>query len=220
MANAIRSSPRTSLTLLADRTGGFLIDSTNDLGAAFRAIDQDRRFHYLLSYSPKNAEFNGEWRSISVRVPSRDVQIRARSGYLAVRSPSAIPLLAYEGRAIADLERKPSPTELPLRVGAFVFLQEKGDARLAIVAATATGLMTFETTATGFRTDFTLLAQLRDAAGEVVRRGSQPYRLSGPLADRDRAAAGEVIFYRQPTLPRAATRSTWWLTTRWLGRPA
>jgi len=46
-----------------------------------------------------------------------------------------------------------------------------------------------------------LLAQLRDAAGEVVRKGSQPYRLSGPLADRDRAAAGEVIFYRQPTLP-------------------
>lgn len=201
MANAIRSSPHTSLTLLADRTGGFLINNTNDLGASFHTIDQDRRFHYLLSYTPKNTDFNGEWRSIIVKVPAREVQIRARSGYVAIQGSSQIPLLDYEGRAIADLNRRPPPSQLPVRAGAFVFPQPKGESRLAIVATTSAGLMAFDTTAAGFRTDFTLLAQLRDAAGDVVRKGSQPYRLTGRLADRDRAAAQDVIFYRQPTLP-------------------
>ena len=51
------------MSLLADQTGGFLIDDTNDLAAGFRRIDLDRRFHYLLTYTPKNADFNGEWRS-------------------------------------------------------------------------------------------------------------------------------------------------------------
>jgi VWFA-related protein len=204
LEDALRKDPHTSLTMLARDTGGFLIDNTNDLAAAVRRIDQDRRFHYLLTYTPKNNDFNGEWRTITVKVPSRpDLQIRARSGYLAVRTPGAIPLLAYEGRAVADLERAPPPAELPVRAAAFAFPQPNGDPRVAIVAETTASAMTFDTSAAGdqFRTDFTLLARLRDAGGEVVRKASQPYRLTGPLADKDKAKAGNVLFYRQPTLP-------------------
>jgi hypothetical protein len=48
--DVLRRDPAVSLRLLADRTGGFLINNTNDLAGAFRRIDEDRRFHYLLSY--------------------------------------------------------------------------------------------------------------------------------------------------------------------------
>src|SRR4029079_17735305 len=188
MAAALRSDPHTSLTMLARATGGFLIDNTNDLAHGFGLIDLDRRFHYLLTYTPKNADFNGEWRAVSVKVPSRDVQLRARSGYQAVRTPGAIPLLTYEGRAVADLERVPPPAQIPLRAGAFVFPQATGDPRVAILLSTTGRALTFEPTSTGYRTDFTLLARIRDAHGEVVRKASRPYRLTGTAAARKRAA--------------------------------
>ena len=205
MDDVLRKDPRTSLTLLAERTGGFLIENTNDLARGFREIDTDRRFHYLLTYTPKKLDFSGEWRRVEVRVPSRKVEIRSRSGYPAVRSLSAIPLLAYEGPALAALERTPPPADLPLRLGAFVFPDVKGGSRAALMVAASGETLTFETTPEGFRTDFTLMARVKDATGEIVRKGSQPYRLTGPAADRERTQKGEVLFYRQPELPPGST---------------
>ena len=120
---------------------------------------------------------------------------------MAVRTPGAIPLLAYEGRAVADLERTPQPAQIPVRAGAFVFPQATGDARVAVLLSTTGRALTFEPTASGYKTDFTLLARLRDASGEVVRKASQPYRLTGPASERDHAQAGAILLYRQPTLP-------------------
>jgi VWFA-related protein len=81
--DVLRKDPRTSLTLLADQTGGFLINNTNDLAKGFARIDADRRFYYLLTYEPKNTNFDGTWRTVSVKVPHRRVTVRARTGYLA-----------------------------------------------------------------------------------------------------------------------------------------
>ena len=200
LSDVLRKDPRTSLTLLAERTGGFLIDNTNDLAKGFREIDADRRFHYLLTYTPRNTDFGGEWRKVDVRVPSRKVQVRSRSGYPAVRSLSAIPLLAYEGPALAALERPSPPAQIPLRAAALQFPTADGGTRAAILVATSGQAVRFESTTDGFRTDFTLMARVKDATGDVVRKGSQPYRLTGPAADLEKARAGEVLFYRQPAL--------------------
>lgn len=199
--DVLRKDPRTSLTLLAGRTGGFLIENTNDLARGFQKVDADRRFHYLLTYTPKNLDFAGEWRRVEVRVPSRKVEIRSRSGYPAVRTLSAIPLLAYEGPALAALERPSPPADVPLRLGAFVFPDVKGGSRAALMVATSGPTLTFAETPDGFRTDFVLMARVKDEKGDVVRKGSQPYRLTGPAADRERVQKGEILFYRQPELP-------------------
>ncbi len=198
--DVLRKDPRTSLTLLAQGTGAFLVENTNDLGRAFRDIDADRRFHYLLTYTPKNTAFNGEWRSISVKVPGRRVTVRHRTGYLAVRTPATVPLLAYEGPALAALEQPATPSEIPVRTGAFVFPQPDGPPRVAVlVAAHASGLR-FEQTGSEYRTDFTVLARLADSQGRIVRKGSRPYRLTGPAGQVDEARSGEVLFFRSPEL--------------------
>jgi hypothetical protein len=202
MERTLRENPHVSLSLLSRDTGGFLVDNTNNLADAFRRIDAERRFHYLLTYTPSNPAFKGEWRSIVVTVPSRTgLVVRARSGYLAVRTPGAIPLLTYEGRAAAALERQPPPNDLPIRAAALVFPSPSGDPHVAILADTPAAAVTFEEVADRYRSDFTLLARLRNAQGEVVRKASRPYRLSGPIADRARVQAGAVLFYRQPTVP-------------------
>jgi hypothetical protein len=201
--DVLRRDPAVSLRLLSDRTGGFLINNTNDLASGFRRIDQDRRFHYLLTYTPANTDFRGEWRRITVTVPGRNVTVRARSGYLAVRTPGTLPLLRHEGPALAALERTPLPAQVPVRAGAFVFPEPRAAAaRVAVLVATDGGVLALEADkAKGTaRTDFTILARVKDATGEVVRKGSQPYRLTAPETN----LRGEVLFFRQPTLPPGA----------------
>ena len=68
-----------------------------------RRIGSDLRSYYLLGYTPKNEPFDGRFRKIAVRVKRKGVDVRARSGYFAVRS--AGPVLAHVAPALALLER-------------------------------------------------------------------------------------------------------------------
>lgn len=199
--DVLRKDPRTSLTLLAQQTGGVLIENTNDLADGFRQVDADRRFHYLLTYTPRNGDFDGKWREISVRVPNRRVNVRARSGYLAVRALATVPLLAYEGPALAALDRSPAPVDLPLRATALVF-PDGSRSRIAVLAATDVGAIRFglEVKTQTYRSDFSIVARIVDGQGEVIRKASQLYRLSVPAQQLDAAKRGEVLFFRQPAL--------------------
>ena len=138
-------------------------------------------------------------RAFEAMVPGRNVTVRARSGYLAVRSPGILPLLTYEGPALATLERTPLPAQVPVRANAFVFPQPGTDARVAVLVATDGGVLAESAGKTqgANQTDFTILTRLKDATGEVVRKGSQRYRLPADLR-------GDVLFFRQPTLPPGA----------------
>src|SRR4029453_17476697 len=71
----LRKDPAAALGMLAKETGGFLIDNTNDLASAFQRIDADRRFHYLLTYSPSNTAQDGTFRRIAVKVKRKDVAV-------------------------------------------------------------------------------------------------------------------------------------------------
>ena len=115
--DVLRRDPRTSLTMLAEQTGGFLVANTNDLSGAYRTIENDRRSYYLLTYVPKNTNFDGQWRTLAVRIPGRKVQVRARTGYLAVRSAGILPVLAYEAPALVELDKVPARRDFPVRVG-------------------------------------------------------------------------------------------------------
>jgi VWFA-related protein len=198
----LRKDPSVSLKMLADRTGGFLINNTNNLARGFQTIDADRRFHYLLTYAPKNSDFKGEWRAISVKVPKRDAAvIRARSGYVAVRSSGTLPLLAHEALALAALDRTTPPKDLPVRGAAFAFPDAKKPGHLAVLVAADAATLQVDTTPEAYKTDFTILARIRDAKGAVIRKASQPYKLTGPAAQAGSVKQGDVLFFREPELP-------------------
>jgi VWFA-related protein len=64
----LRLNTESGLGQLANETGGFLIRDTNDAAAAFGRIEEDMRFHYLLGYSPTNENYDGKFRSVSIKV--------------------------------------------------------------------------------------------------------------------------------------------------------
>ena len=74
---------RAGLARLSGDTGGFLIEGSNDLSSAFRRIDEDNQFHYLLTYAPSNDTPDGRFRAIRVKVARRGAQVFARKGYRA-----------------------------------------------------------------------------------------------------------------------------------------
>jgi len=108
--DTLRLDNRTGLARLADDTGGFLVEQSNDLSAAFRRIDEDNQFHYLLTYSPINTTFDGKYRSIGLKVSRPGMNVRSRRGYLAivpaalVTTGAAVPpkRVSEEPRAEAD----------------------------------------------------------------------------------------------------------------------
>ena len=87
--DTLQLDSRTGLARLAEDTGGFLVEQSNDLSSAFRRIDEDNQFHYLLTYSPSNATFDGKFRAIRVKVRRPSTQVFARRGYRAMRRSAA-----------------------------------------------------------------------------------------------------------------------------------
>jgi VWFA-related protein len=70
---------------LASASGGrlFTAHSIKDLEPVYPQVADELRSVYSLSYSPKNQDFNGAWRKITVRVKKDDAKVRSRSGYFA-----------------------------------------------------------------------------------------------------------------------------------------
>ncbi len=68
---------------LADDTGGFTIQNTNDFTKGFRRIAADSRNHYLLGFTSSNPKRDGKFRKLSVEVNRPGVDVRARKGYYA-----------------------------------------------------------------------------------------------------------------------------------------
>jgi hypothetical protein len=198
----LHKDPAASLGTLARETGGFLIDGTNDLAAAFQRIDADRRFHYLLTYTSTNAALDGTYRRIAVKVKRRGAEVRARSGYVALPMLGTVPVLRFESNALSALASTPRPAQVPMRAAAFRFPEADGTTRVALyVKVPGSGVAYFvDDNQTAWQTHFTILARVVDEQGETVRKGSQPYRLTGPAKDVHVARQGDILFYRQPTL--------------------
>jgi len=75
-----------TVNAIAHNTGGRAFFNTNDIENSIAQAVDDARTSYTLGYYPDNAEWNGEFHEIAVKVDRPNVSVRARSGYLATRS--------------------------------------------------------------------------------------------------------------------------------------
>ena len=197
----LRLDPQVGLARLAEDTGGFLVRDTNDLGSAFRRIDEDNRFHYMLTYSPTNEHFDGKFRTIGVKVRRDGAQVFSRKGYFAVRSAVA-PVLSYEAPAIAALESGKPPNAFAIGAAGMVFPEPSGKTLVPIVVQVRTNQLSFQIDREKgtYNAQAAVVARLKDASGETVLTLSQQYILTGTDKELDAAKEGEILFYRQADL--------------------
>jgi VWFA-related protein len=202
--NLVRHDPASALGQLSRETGGFLIQSSNDMTAGFRRIDQDIRNHYVLTYVSKRPEYDGKFRRLDVRVKRPGVTVSARKGYYAVRPTGGIPVLAYEAAPLAILDAGRPPNAFPVRTRSLVFpVPGSVEARVPILASAKADQLQFKVDEAGnrFSAEMVVLARIRDVSGQVLIKMSQPYTFAGGLAELAGAKAAEVLFYRQHALP-------------------
>lgn len=79
---ALRQSTLVSLKNIAAMTGGVAYYNTNDLVGAFGRVAQDSSSYYALTYYQDHRNSKPGWRKLQVAVARKDVDIRARAGYL------------------------------------------------------------------------------------------------------------------------------------------
>jgi VWFA-related protein len=108
---------------LADDTGGFIIQNTNDLEGGIQRIARESLSYYLLGYTPTNTTRDGAYRRIEVKVRGKGLNVRARKGYYALRDGETAPE-GEAGTPDADMQRAlDSPyfsDQIPMRMTAYV----------------------------------------------------------------------------------------------------
>ena len=201
--DVLRQDPNSGLGSLAQGTGGLLFDSTNSLREGFDRVESDLRNYYLVGYTPTNTVFDGRFRAIEVKVRRPGVVVAARKGYFAVRDTGGGPVNSWEAPALGALERKPVPNAFPVHVAALLFPERDRPGLVPVVVEFKTAPLTFQPSSDGktYSSDFAVLVRFLDHQNRVVRKVSQHYEVSGPIAALERAGQGDVIFYREPVLP-------------------
>ena len=81
--------------ILTRETGGLMIHSLDDMAQAFGRVVRDTSTYYVIGYQPANLVMDGKFRRIEVKAKSGQLQVRARSGYIAVTLPPQTPMWAW-----------------------------------------------------------------------------------------------------------------------------
>lgn len=197
----LRLNPHSGLGQLSDETGGFLIRETNDLSAGLRRIDEDMRVHYMLTYIPKNQNYDGRFRSIEVKLTRPNLDAQTRKGYLAINTST--PVLDYEAPAMAALSKPGVSSSFPMRAIELSFPESNRTGLVPVLAEVPAAAFTFAVDKDKkiYNTDFSIVALIKDQSQQLVRKLSQHYQLSGPVEKLEMAKRGEILFYRETVLP-------------------
>ncbi len=70
---------------LADQTGGRAFYYNNDLAGSVRTAISDAATRYTLGFYPSENAFDGKFHNLDVKVARKDVEVRHRTGYFAVK---------------------------------------------------------------------------------------------------------------------------------------
>jgi VWFA-related protein len=200
----LRLDPRSGLGALADQTGGFLIHDTNDLVSGLRRINDDMRGYYLITYTPRNSDYNGRFRQIGLKLSRTNLEVQTRKGYYAVDSVGQLPVLDYEAPALAAAKNALSTSNPFSFLGAALSFPAANRSGLTLVLAEAP-ISSFSFSPGNdkktYSADFSIVALVKDQSDQVVQKLSQHYPLNGPIEGLDAAKKGQLLFYRETQLP-------------------
>jgi VWFA-related protein len=198
----LRLNPESGLGQLANETGGLFISNTNDPGPRLRQIDDDLHAYYVLTYIPKNQNYDGRFRQINVKVNRSGVEVQSRKGYYAIDASFDSPVLGYEAPALAILSGKLQSNAFNAKLAAFSFPETNKFGLVPVLVEVPAGSVNFiiDSEKKIYHTDFSIVAIIKDESQRVVGKLSNQYLLTGPLDKIESAKRGKILFYRETEL--------------------
>ena len=133
------AAEHSTMSLMAEGTGGRAFYNTNGLAQAVAAAIDDGSNFYTLTYTPANGNRNGEFRKIKVQLARQGFNLAYRHGYYAddpAKGPPALKGQPKQGNVTdaavtaatttaqqnmrgAMMRGSPTPTEILIKVGVF-----------------------------------------------------------------------------------------------------
>ncbi|HEY6332592.1 MAG TPA: VWA domain-containing protein, partial [Blastocatellia bacterium] len=194
--------PSSGLTRLADQTGGFLINGTNNLDPGLTRIGQDIRSYYVLSYAPENQQYDGKFRKISVKVNRPGLDVETRKGYYAIHKPNPMPVSDWESAPLAVLKGGGNENALTMRAKVFNFPEPAKPGLVPVMVEVPARSLTYEVDKEKniYKADFSIEVLVKDLSDQVVAKVGNHYQISGPAGKLEEAKRGDILFYRETDL--------------------
>lgn len=193
---------------LAEKTGGFMVQNTNDLNLGLNRIMQDQQGYYLIGYRPGGETFDRRFHKITARVRTRsDLNVRTRSGFYGMTDETSRPAkpTAVDRFQLA-LASPFAAGEIDVRLTpAFTSLPDVGPVLRSMLHINARDL-TFKEEPGGWRSaELVLRSLLLGEQGRIVdeHRRAFTVRLRGATFERVQSQGFDYVFNMPAKKPGA-----------------
>ncbi len=109
-----RQDSRETLSTLATDTGGRAFFDIGDFREVFQKVQSDESGYYLLGYYSSNAQPDGRWRRVKVKVDLPGARIRYREGYYAPKDYGLFTTEDRERQLEEAMRAETARVELPI----------------------------------------------------------------------------------------------------------
>jgi VWFA-related protein len=188
-----------TLTTLAADTGGTAFLDSNDFGEAFGKVTRDISSYYILGYASTNADKDGRYRRISVRLKNRDVKVEAREGYYADRDFTHTAKGDRELQLQEQLSMQIPATDVPLFVTAEYFRMAADRYYVPVAIAVPGSAVPPPKEKGNDKITLDIAGFIRDERNAPVGRIRDT--MTVPPASADGLAARQVLYQTGVTLP-------------------
>lgn len=196
-----KQSPLAELT---ENTGGSLLTNINDLNGSLKRVAVDLGRYYSISYLPTKQEYDGKFRTITVKLKRSGVKAQTRSGYFALPpSVNKRPELSYEAPLLAALNDAVVPHDFNFQTGTLHFESRQSEVHTAVLIATplANFVQQEDKDKKSYSLKFATMGMVKDEKGEVIQRFSEPHELNLPAANAENVKQSVFTMVRHFWLP-------------------
>lgn len=173
-------------------TAGRAFVAWADLGAALESAERDTSRYYLVTYASPRPDGDGEYHEVRVEVRRPDVQVRARSGYVAHSDAERL-----RQRVRAALSTPALAGDLPLTAEGYRSWSATGEPRFMLLVDTRfTRSSKDGTTGDGQAPDLELVAVVLNEDGDTLDEIRQPL-IRADESQKLEADSTRVFSYRQ-----------------------
>lgn len=195
---------RGPLADLTEGTGGFQFTNSNDLNGTLKRVAEELGHYYAASYLPSRQEYDGKFRSITVKVSRPGAKVQSRAGYFALPpSNNKRPVIAFETPLLAALNGPVVPHDFPFRSTTLHFesRQNETHCETLIEIPLAQFIHDQDPQKKAYPVKFAAMGLVKDEKGEVVQSFSEPHEMEIPAGMIEDARKSSFTMTRHFWLP-------------------
>ncbi len=192
------SPEQSPLSALAANTGGVYISGSENVRKPISRLFEDLTTYYQATYVPKNDQYDGSFRPVSVKPVRKNLVVQSRSGYFALPPDAGSAIRPFEASMLRVLRGPELPSALDFRVTVLHLGQlPDGVTNELVMDVPLFDIDLAEDANTGvFSGHLCLLAQVRDQSGKVIAHFSEEVPRHGALEQKETVRAETVSMQR------------------------